>query len=126
MNKNPHILESRGFGSLVADGRRYDHDLIVTVAGEIIARPKHLSKKYGGLHTILGPEEIVFALAGDPEILLVATGHLGILPIHAETRALIARRGIALECATIHRALARYDELARAGKRVAMVLHLTC
>ena len=122
----PIKFEDARFGSIIANGARYDHDLILTVAGEIIARPKYLSKKYGGPHTVLGPEEIVFALAGDPEILLVATGHSGVLPILESTRAVIAEHGVALECATIHRTLARYDELARAGKHVAMVLHLTC
>ncbi|MBI5649054.1 MAG: hypothetical protein HZC40_01165 [Chloroflexi bacterium] len=122
----PIKFEHAQFGSIVANGVRYDYDLILTAAGEIRARPKHLSKKYGGWHTILGPEEIKFALAGAPKIVLIATGHFGVLPIHAQTRALIAQLGIVLECARIHRALARYDELARAGKRVAMILHLTC
>ncbi|MBI5300607.1 MAG: hypothetical protein HY868_00605 [Chloroflexi bacterium] len=114
------------FGSLVANGARYDHDLILTVAGEIIPRPKHLSKKYGGWHTVLGPEEVEHALAGDPDILLVATGHFGILPIRPETRALVAQRGVTLELARIGDALARYAQLAQTGKRVAAILHLTC
>jgi len=119
-------FESPRFGSIEVNGTRYNHDLLITVAGAILPRPKHLSKKYGGWHTVLGPEEIEHALVGDPAILLVATGHFGVLPIRAETRALLAQRGVALELARIHAALARYDQLAREQKRVAMILHLTC
>jgi hypothetical protein len=119
-------FESCGFGWFVANGRRYENDHIVTVNGEIVPRPKHLSKKYGGWHTALGPEEVEHALVGDPEILVVGCGHLGVLPIREEVRALLAARGIALETTRVRAALARYAELARAGKRVAAILHVTC
>jgi hypothetical protein len=119
-------LESAGFGWLVADGKRYDHDLVITIAGAIVPRPKHLSKKYGGWHTVLGPEEIETAIAGNPEILVVGCGHFGVLPIRPETRTLLAQRGVQIETHKIGAALKRYDELAHAGKRIAAVLHITC
>lgn len=123
---NAPRFESCGFGWFVANGRRYEDDHIVTVAGNIVPRPKHLSKKYGGWHTALGPEEVEHALVDEPEILVVGCGHLGVLPLRAEVRALLAARGIALETWRVREALARYAELARAGKRVAAILHLTC
>lgn len=119
-------LESTGFGWLVADGKRYDRDLVVTIDGVIVPRPKHLSKKYGGWHTVLGPEEIESAIAGNPEILVVGCGHFGVLPIRPETRALLKQRGVQIETHKIGAAMKRYDELAHAGKRVAAVLHITC
>ncbi len=115
-----------GFGWFVADGRRYENDHVVTVAGEIMPRPKRLSKKYGGWHTALGPEEVECALVGDPEILIVGCGHFGVLPIRTEARGLLAARGVALETRRIRDALKRYTELTRAGKRVAAILHVTC
>lgn len=115
-----------GFGWFRANGRRYENDHIVTVTGDIVPRPKHLSKKYGGWHTALGPEEVEHALNGAPEILIVGCGHLGVLPIRAEARALVAARGVTLETRRLRAALARYSELARAGKRVAAILHVTC
>lgn len=119
-------FQACGFGWFVADGRRYEDDHIVTVNGEIVPRPKHLSKKYGGWHTALGLEEIEHALVGDPELLVVGCGHLGVLPIRQEVRARLATRGIALETLRVRKAMARYAELARAGKRVAAILHTTC
>src|SRR5574341_470343 len=99
-----HIFESTGFGWLIANGTRYGHDLIITADGRIGPRPKHRSKKYGGWHTVLGPEELADALTGDPEILLIGCGQFGLLPIRAETRALAAARGVQIETATTSRA----------------------
>ncbi len=119
-------LESTGFGWLIANGTRYDHDLVITVDGAIVPRPKHLSKKYGGWHTVLGPEEIESVLAGNPEILVVGCGQFGVLPILPETCALVEQRGVQMEPLKIGEAMTRYAELAQAGKRVAAVLHITC
>jgi hypothetical protein len=119
-------FEACGFGWFVAKGHRYEDDHVITAASEIVPRPKHLSKKYGGWHTALGPEEVERALVGDPEVLVVGCGHFGVLPIRAEVRALLAARGIALETRHIRDALKRYDELTRAGKRVAAILRVTC
>jgi len=74
-------LESTDFGWLVANGTRYDHDLVITADARLLPRPKHLSKKYGGWHTVLGPEEIADAIADAPEILLIGCGRFNLLPI---------------------------------------------
>jgi hypothetical protein len=123
---NPIRFESVQFGSLVVNGSRHEHDFIITVAGEIVPRPKQLSKKYGGWHTVLGPEEIESALIGAPEILLVALGHLKQLPILDSTRVLLTQRGVQIETASTPNALMRYDQLNASGKRVAAIFHLTC
>lgn len=115
-----------GFGWVVINEVRYDHDLVITADEQIIPRPKHLSKKYGGWHTVLGPEEIESALAGNPEKLLVGCGQLSQLPILGETRALLAQRGIPIEADKTQRILVRYSELVSQGKRVAAILHVTC
>ena len=115
-----------GFGWLVLNGQRYAEDLLIAVDGEIVPRPKHLSKKYGGWHTALGPEEVECALTGAPELLLVGCGHFGILPIRRETRKLLTSRGVQLETRRIRGAMKRYAELTHTDKRVAAILHLAC
>lgn len=122
----PSRFGSVGFGWIEIDGKRYDNDVVITANGVTVPRPKHLSKKYGGWHTVLGPEEIESALVGNPTILVVGCGHFGVLPIRPETRTLLRDRGAAIECARLHKAIKRYDALAGEGKRVAAVLHVTC
>jgi hypothetical protein len=48
------------------------------------------------------------------------------MPIRTEARALPAARGVRLEMRRLRDALNRYAELARGGKRLAAVLHVTC
>ncbi len=120
------LLESTGFGWLIAKGTRYDHDLMITSDARLLPRPKHLSKKYGGWHTVLGPEEIEPVLAGNPEILLIGCGQFSLLPIRDETRTLAAARGVQIEIASTPDALTRYEWLVAEGKRVAAILHITC
>jgi hypothetical protein len=121
----PHF-QAEGFGWLMADGRRYAQDVIVTADGDIQPRPKHLSKKYGGWHTVLGPEEMASVLSTGLEVLVVGRGHFNQLPIRRETLALLAERGVELELLRIPRALRRYEQLRQKGRRVAAILHLTC
>ncbi len=122
----PSRFGSVGFGWIEIDGKRYDNDVVIAANGVIVPRPKHLSKKYGGWHTVLGPEEIESALVGNPEILVVGCGHFGVLPIRPEIRALLGEHGVAIECTRLHKAMKRYDALTGEGKPVAAVLHVTC
>jgi hypothetical protein len=115
-----------GFGWIEIDGKRYENDIVITTHGAIVPRPKHLSKKYGGWHTVLGPEEIESVIAGNPEIVVVGCGHFGVLPIRPETRALLGEHGVEIECARLHKAIKRYDALTGEGRRVAALLHVTC
>lgn len=119
-------LETTGFGWLLADGQRYDKDVVITVEGEIKPRPKELSKKYGSGHTPLGPEEAEIALEGDPEVLVVGMGQFGVLPILPETREMVAQRGVELKTAKMPQAIETYRRLVGEERRVAAILHLTC
>ena len=48
----PH-LDRTGFGWLEIDGRRYEHDVLIRLSGEIERRKKKLSKRiYGTSHTV--------------------------------------------------------------------------
>ncbi len=114
------------FGWVVINGTRYDHDFVITADEQIIPRPKQLSKKYGGWHTVLGPEETLSALEPKPEILLIGCGQFSQLPIRDETRTLLSERGITIETASTPNTLSRYEELATQGKHVAAIVHVTC
>jgi len=123
---NAPKLEATGFGWLLADGRRYNEDVVITTEGEIKPRPKELSKKYGRRHTPLGPDEVKIALEGDPEVLVVGMGQFGVLPILEETKEIVAQHGVELKTARMPQAIETYNQLVGEGRRVAAILHLTC
>lgn len=71
-----------GFGAIVIDGNRFDHDVVVE-AGRIRPRKKGPSKPYRNRygHTPLSPDE---SIPWSPPRLVVGTGASGRLPIMPE------------------------------------------
>ena len=54
--RNKPTINDTGFGSITVDGESYDHDIIITLEGEVKKRKKKLSKSiYGSSHTISLP-----------------------------------------------------------------------
>ena len=118
--------ESTGFGYVVIDGKRYGHDVVLT--DEVCPRRKELSKslrsRFG--HTPLTGEEIL-AYFRDyrPEVIVVGTGQFGALPLVGVDEA--ARElGAELIVKRTGEALKEYNRLVKEGKRVGVLLHVTC
>ncbi|MCR4391418.1 MAG: MTH938/NDUFAF3 family protein [Candidatus Acetothermia bacterium] len=105
------------FGRIEVDGVPYHHDLAIleTAVREWRRREGHR----------VHPEDIQDALAERPELLIVGTGHSGLLQVTAEVAWLLADRGIELLAVKTAEAVDAYNDLARA-KRVCAMLHLTC
>lgn len=115
-------VEYPEFGTIVIDGTRYDHDVVIE-AGAVRARDKGPSRddkaKYG--HTPLTPRE---AMPWGPTQVLVGTGASGRLPITDEMRDAAADRGVEILAMPTAEAA---DRLASADERdVYAVLHVTC
>jgi hypothetical protein len=109
-----------GFGAILIDGRRYDHDVVLE-AGRVLRRNKKPSKRYRSRygHTPLSLDE--FIPWSSPR-LVVGTGAGGSLPIMPEVRGEATRRGIEVIALPTAEAC---DLLRRLDDAVA-VLHVTC
>ena len=71
MPKVPKI-DSAFFGSFIIDGKKYDHDVIVSWRGEIHERRKtHEFTK----------AELMGILMAAPEVIVIGTGHSGVLKV---------------------------------------------
>ena len=115
-------VEYPGFGVIVIDGQRFDHDVVVE-AGRVRARKKGPSKPYRHHygHTPLSlQEEIPWSV---PQ-LVVGTGASGRLPIMPETVEEARTRGVKLVALPTSEAC----ELLRTIDRdqVFAILHVTC
>ncbi len=115
-------VEYPGFGSIVINGERFDHDVVVE-AGRVRARKKGPSKphrsQYG--HTPLSADE---EIPWSPPQLVVGTGASGQLPITPELAEQASARGVELVAAPTSAAC----ELLRTMEdgRVYAILHVTC
>ncbi|HEX6299447.1 MAG TPA: hypothetical protein VF148_03160 [Acidimicrobiia bacterium] len=115
-------IEYPSFGTLVIDGRRYDHDVVIE-DGKVMERDKSPSKplkaRYG--HTPLSVEE---AIPWSGPRLIVGTGYSGSLPVLPEIEHEAKRRNVELLMATTAEAvglLSNSDE-----PTVNAILHVTC
>ena len=121
------MLEKTGFGYVIIDGKKYDHDVVIHVDGRISKRKKELSKPFKKrLHTPLAPPEIEELLHENPEVIVIGSGQFGALPIMDEVIKAIKSKGIELIVDVTPRVLEVINKLRAEGKRLAAILHVTC
>ena len=115
-------VEYPGFGTIIVDGTRYDHDGVIE-SGEVRPRNKGPSKaakaRFG--HTPLSAAE---DLPWSGPRLVIGSGHSARLPIMDDVRAAAAKRGVTLEVMPTAAACALLRTLE--GSEVNAVLHVTC
>lgn len=111
-----------GFGTIVVDGRRYDHDVVIE-GGKVRARDKGPSRSLKGRfgHTPLSAGE---AIPWSGRRLVVGTGHSGRLPVMDDVRAAATDRGVELVELPTAGACELLGDLEPAD--VHAVLHVTC
>jgi hypothetical protein len=115
-------IEYPSFGTLVIDGRRYDHDVVIE-DGKVTKRDKSPSKalkgEYG--HTPLSGDE---AIPWSRPKLVIGSGYSGRLPVLAEIEDEAKKRGVGLVVIPTAQAV---DLLAGDEEtNVNAILHVTC
>lgn len=115
-------VEYPGFGTIVIDGTRYDHDVVVE-GGVVRKRKKGPSREHRGRfgHTPLSADE---ELPWSKPRLVVGTGFSGRLPIMEEVGVAAAKAGVELETMPTAEACALLRKLDAA--EVNAILHVTC
>ena len=112
------MIESYEFGRIVIDGRVYTSDLILfpdRVRSDWWRKEGHR----------LSVEDLGEIVRAKPEVLVVGTGHSGLVEIPGETARFIRSKGIELVAEPTRKATEIYNELSK-SKRVVAALHLTC
>jgi len=109
-----------GFGTLVADGREFHTDVLITPGGV----KEHWWRREGH---VLHLEDLGALLDGHPGRLVVGTGAYGRMRPAAGLEQELAARGVSVEVLPTAAAVDRINELLRLGA-VGWVgaLHLTC
>ncbi len=114
----PGMIDSYSFGSLVIDGKRYTSDVIIY--------PHRVDSHWWRLQGhLLQLEDLREVLDFDPEVLIVGTGHSGLMKIAPETERFFRESPIELVVKLTEEACQTYNHLHRSKKTV-VALHLTC
>jgi hypothetical protein len=112
-----------GFGSIVVDGDRYDHDVVVE-DGVVRPRTKGPSKPYRARygHTPLSADETI---PWSAPRLVIGTGASGRLPIMPEVAEAALEHGVELTLLPTAEACKLLRSLDEAAQ-VTAILHVTC
>ena len=112
------MIDSYDFGRIVINGKRYNSDLIVFPDK---VREGWWRKEGHRLHV----EDLKDVLEAKPEMLVVGTGHSGLMTVPPETRKHVESEGIELIAQKTTEACKTFNRLVKSRKVVA-ALHLTC
>ena len=118
------------FADLVVDGKHFNKDVIILYNGEIIKRPKELSKPLADLynHTPFSINEAkkILELLGDTKKLIIGTGLNGRMAIQEGALDVLKSEGIKVEVYKSQESIKRFLEHLEKGEKVALLIHITC
>jgi len=106
---------------ILIDGKRYTSDVIVF--------PDRVSDRWWrkeGHHLIVEDLSEVLASEAQPEVLVVGTGHSGMMRISDDVEAALRSRNIELVVQPTKQACQIFNQHLKAGRRAVAALHLTC
>jgi len=113
------MIDAYDFGRIVINGKTYTSDLIIF--------PNRIMsdwwRKEGHRLHVNDLDEVVKEKA---EVLIVGTGHSGLMKVPTETKEFIKSEGFELIIQPTEEACKTYNSLIKSGKKVVAALHLTC
>jgi hypothetical protein len=116
-------INATSFGSITVDGESYDHDIIITLEGEVKKRKKKLSKAvYGSSHTISLPE-IEYVYQDDAEGIIIGSGQYGVAKLSKEASEFMAGKNCQVVLKDTPEALQEWN---RQTNNWIGLFHITC
>jgi len=110
-------IDDYQFGQVKIEGKEYRHDVIIY--------PGRVEKWWRQEGHKVYPEDIKEVVKEKPTVLIIGTGHSGLVEVMKETREYLAQEGIELIAEPTTQAVEIYNQLA-GQKKVIAALHLTC
>jgi hypothetical protein len=116
-------IDSFSFGSIVVNGKKYRHDIIIHPDGMV-------ERRKGGLW-MFGPhsftkKEIEGLKRTGAEVIIAGTGTNDRAALSSEAKSYADEAQLNLTALPSHEAVDRINKLTGEGKRVAAILHITC
>ncbi len=110
------LIESYEFGRIIIGGKIYK-DIVIS-KGQVTEWKWHEHHAF----TI----EDIKPIIGDIDVLVLGTGASGYVNIKEDVVAFLEANNISYIAMKSDKACERYNELAKAGKKVAAIIHSTC
>ncbi len=113
------LINSIEFGSITVDSKIYSHDVVVSWDGKIKE-----AKTF--VRHVFGRDEFEELIKKNPEVIVVGTGDPGFLRVSGEIGMLCKQKNIELIEITSKRAIEKFNENIKKGKKVIAFIHVTC
>jgi hypothetical protein len=113
------LINSTEFGSITIDGKTYYNDVIVSWDGKI--KEARIFVRH-----LFGNNELEDLMRKNPEVIVVGTGDSGLLRVSDEVRRLCKQKNVELVEMTSKKAIEKFNESLKQGKKVIGFIHTTC
>jgi hypothetical protein len=116
-------IDSTQFGSIIIEGHKYTHDILIGLDGQVKKRKKKLSKEiYGTSHTISLAEAKYIFEEGSNE-LIIAAGQFGRVHLSPEAEEYFKQKKCLVRILQNRKAIKAWNE---AEGSIIGLFHLTC
>lgn len=113
------VIENYSFGSIRIDGQTYNSDVVIY--------PNRVEQWWRKKGHLLQGVDVWPILSRNPDILVVGTGHNGVMSIAPDVEKMCRENDTQLIAKTTAEAWKLYNELCvEGGKKIIAALHLTC
>ncbi len=119
-------MTSTGFGWVKYNDKIYEHDVLITVSGQVVPRNEtELKRKYGTSHAV-DSSEIEFLMREKPKVIVFGTGQTGCARLSSAAKDVILKNMLTrvIEGSSPD-AVKKFDQL-RAREATAAIIHVTC
>ncbi len=113
------LIKSYSFGKIIIDGEVYTHDIII-LPDRIIDNWWRKEGHYLQLDDLKDIGEIIADAA------VIGTGYYGLMRVDKEVIEYFKEKGMEVYVAETRKAVEKYNELVKKGKKVIGLFHLTC
>lgn len=128
------IINDTGFGYVIVDGEKIEHDIVILPNGKIIKRRKDISAKYRNMygHTPLSKDELKYylnSIGQNIKFIVIGTGQYGDLPLTPEAKNFLEElksRGTNVIIDKTPNIIGKLNELYSKGAKTLSIIHVTC
>ena len=116
-------IDHTDFGSITIDQVVYDHDILITLSGEIKKRKKKLSKKVFGTSHILSREEARYIYETGTDSIIIGSGQNGQMTLSDEAAEYFSKKKCKVLLLPTPQAIQLWNE---SKKNNIGLFHITC
>ena len=116
-------IDHTAFGSITINGKKYSHDVLIRIDGEIKKRKKKLSKEVYGTSHIISLEEAKHVYEKGAKRIIIGSGQSDMVKLSKEALNYFQKRKCQFEILPTKEAIKNWN---KADIKVIGLFHVTC